>query len=169
MACATDIKYTKPKIIHDNMYITLMLNFSWTWRGKMLAHPIYWRKVCAGQAVHCLFYSSGKYVYKKNWQLTKLSQHTPGFNAPYFLRKHRYKWYVIMLCWLPKNDRTYAGIVHVKYFELITVCMKMKKAFLCNKYYVTLWTFFARRVHTHTHTHTIQGLYILPNCTLCYT
>jgi hypothetical protein len=31
--------------------------------------------------------------------------------------------------------------------------MQIKKAFLCNKYYVTLWTFFARHVYTHTHIH----------------
>jgi len=82
-----------------------------------------------------------------------------------------------MLCWLLKNERTYACIVHVKYFELITRFMQIKKAFLYNKYSVTVWTFFARHVyiyiyiyiHTHTCTHTIQGLYILPNCTLCYT
>jgi len=57
LACATDKKYTKPEITHDNMCITLMLNLGWTWHGKMLAHPVDWRQACTGQAVHCLFYT----------------------------------------------------------------------------------------------------------------
>ena len=57
LVCASDKKYTKPEITHDNMCITLMLNLGWTWRGKMLAHPVDRRQACAGQAVHCLFYT----------------------------------------------------------------------------------------------------------------
>jgi hypothetical protein len=57
LACATDKKYTKPETIHDNMYIALMLNLGWTWCGKMLAHPVYWKQAYNGQAAHCLFYA----------------------------------------------------------------------------------------------------------------
>jgi hypothetical protein len=86
MACATDIKYTKPEIIHDNMYITLMLGFSWIWHGKMLAHPIYWRQACAGQVSSTQFWKVCVQVKKlaidkSMCELTEFSQHTPGFKS----------------------------------------------------------------------------------------
>lgn len=35
-----------------------------------------------------------------------------------------------------KNESTYACILHVEYFELITRCMQIEEASFYNKYYV---------------------------------
>jgi hypothetical protein len=135
--------------------MTLKLNLGWTWCGQMLAHPVYRRQAGVCQAVHCLFYTilGSMDIRKKKLaldtsmcEMTEFSQHTPGFHVPCLIQQERHYYYIIMLCWLLKNEGTYECIVQVKYFELITRFMQIKKAFLYNKYYVTVWTLFARHV-----------------------
>jgi len=73
------------------MCITLMLNLGWTWRGKMLAHHVYPRQACFGQAVQCLFYAilesmdirgGGMALDKSMCEMTEFSQHTSGVPCP---------------------------------------------------------------------------------------
>jgi len=82
-----------------------MLNFGWTWRGKMLAHPVDQRQACAGQAVQCLFYTilgsmdtrkrkkkKKKLAFHKSMcEMPEFSQHTPGFHVLCLLWKQRYE------------------------------------------------------------------------------
>jgi len=90
--------------------------------------------LCWSGSTLSFLYNSGKYGYggglvldKTMCEMTEFFQLTPGFHVPCLLWKQRHEQYVIMLCWLLKNERTYACTVHVKYLELITRFMQIKK------------------------------------------